>query len=100
MINIPLTAGASNADVTFRSQLGENTVVFRQLYRTLTGKWMISATIDSAPIFNGVMLLVGGDLLQSFNISDSFGKLYLIGEDPTLDTLGVTSQLIWVAPNE
>ena len=100
MIEIPLSSGASNADVTFRAQLGENTVEFRQIYRTLLKKWTISGSIDNVQIFSGVILLVGGDLVSSFGISSNFGRLYLTGEDPTLDTLGVTSKLIWVAPDE
>ena len=97
-LQIPLKSGASFANYNFSVQLGDNLVDFTQLYRTLTGKWSLSASIDGVPIFSGVMLLVGVNLVQCFNIGDSFGALYLTGDDPTLDSLGVSSSLVWVSP--
>ena len=100
MIGIPLKSGAQYADHTFVIQLGDNLVSFRQLYRTLLGQWMLSASIDDVPLFDGVMLEPFGNLTQAWNIEQTFGALILMGESPTLDNIGIANTLVWVAPNE
>lgn len=97
---IPLSGGSVSSDLTFRVQLGQNLLEIRQLYRTLLGDWMISGSIDGVSVFDGVMLLVGDDLISTYNISTTFGKLYFTGEPATIDNLGVANQLVWVSPDE
>ncbi len=99
-ILIPMSGGAVNSDATFSIQLGDNLVTFRQLYRTLAGKWALSASVDGVTIFSEIILLVGGDMLAPFNIKETFGGLYLVGDDPSLDTLGVTNSLVWWSSDE
>jgi hypothetical protein len=97
---IPLSGGSVNSDVTFRVQLGDNLVEFRQNYRTVTGVWSLGANIEDITLFEGVILLPGSDLVSHWNIGDTFGQLVMVGDTPTIDNLGSANSLVWLSPDE
>lgn len=98
MTVIPLVGGATNAHQTFQIQLGDNTVQFNVNYLTTRSLWMCDLSVEGVTVAAGVMLLVGDELLQSYNAG--IGRLVMTGTDPTLDDLGTNNKLVWVSDDE
>ena len=94
MITLPLRKGAANAHYTFNIQLGENFLEFTLNYITLAGPaWSVDIRRDDVLLAAGAMLESGADILENYEAG--IGKLYFIGEDVTLDNLGVDNKLVW-----
>lgn len=93
---IPLIGGSANAHQTFEIQLGENLVEFNLNY-VQSGQWELNLSISDEVIASGLMLEPNCDILQSHSNLD-IGQLIFVGEDTTLDNLGISNTLTWVSP--
>ena len=38
--------------------------------------------------------------MACYNVRDTFGQLFFVGEEATLDNLGKDNKLVWVSPDE
>ena len=94
MITLPLRTGAANAHYTFDIQLGDNFLEFTLNYITLAGPaWSVDIRREGVLLVAGAMLESGANILENYEAD--IGKLYFIGEDVTLDNLGVDNKLVW-----
>lgn len=48
----------------------------------------------------GVMLEGGVDIVSMYNITNTFGQLFFVGDEATLDNLGEDNKLVWFATDE
>ena len=95
MITIPLRGGAVNAHQKFNVQLGDNFLEFTLNYITLAGPaWSVDVRREGELLIAGAMLEPGADIAQNYEAG--IGKLYFIGENVTLDNLGINNTLVWV----
>lgn len=95
MTQIPLKGGAQNSHQIIDIQLGDNLVELRLNYQQ-TGQWSVDLYIDDLPVALGAMLEPNADIIEAFKLD--IGKLIFVGDDTTLDNLGVNNSLVWVAP--
>lgn len=95
MLEIPLSGGAVNAHQTFSCLLGENELDFRLDYMAYIDvpAWSMTISKDNEILVAGLLLKAGCDMLKPYNLG--IGSLELIGDDPTLDNLGVNNKLVW-----
>jgi hypothetical protein len=99
ILAIPLEGGSVNAHQIITVQLGENLVDLNLNYLQ-AGQWSMNVTREGVRLFSGVMLTTNCDILQEFNVADSFGRMVVTGSKPTLDNLGIDNTLSWVSPDE
>lgn len=101
MIEIPLRAGVENAHQRFTQRLGQVLAEFRVDYVSYanTPYWVMSVFQDGAPIAQGIPLNAGADLLANQDVGD-FGVLVFVGEEATLDNLGIANNLVWLPSDE
>lgn len=100
MKEIPLNGGAQNAHQSFTVNLGGKEINFRLDYLTYVENpaWNLNLSVDGESIVEGLLLKCGCDILAPYQLG--IGKLVMIGDEPTLDNLGVRNSLIWVAEDE
>lgn len=108
---IPISGGEANANQEISVQLGDNYVDLSIRYLQYN-QWVMDVLPNgetSLPthvvngeefIFSAVFLQGGMDMLSVYNVSNQFGQLFLVGEEPTLDNLGSENKLIWFSPDE
>lgn len=89
---IPLEGGAANASQLFRIVLGGKLYTFTLTYRTLLQQWSLDCYLSEGTVFLGVILCGGTNLTALY---PEFGKLSIVGLEPTLDNLGVANRLVW-----
>lgn len=96
MIEIPLANGSANAHQEFSLQLGDNYLDFEINYLTYidTPGWTMNIKRDGTPLVMGAMLVPGADVICSYRAN--IGLFVFVGDEPTLDNLGVTNHLVWV----
>lgn len=94
-MEIPLSRGSVNAHQNFNSQLGDNLIEFEINYLQ-SGQWSMNLSREGVPLAAGVMLEPGTDVIQSYTLG--IGQLIFVGQDTTLDNLGLDNHLVWVAP--
>lgn len=94
-IQIPLVGGSVNAHQTFTMALGGRTLDFTLNYiETLEQpQWSMDISENGQALISGATLEPSRDVIRVYNAG--IGKLYFIGEEVTLDNLGVDNQLIW-----
>jgi hypothetical protein len=97
---IALDGGAANAFHSVDALLGENYVTLRLSYVTSVAAWAMDVLQDGVPLFAGIMLRVNADMLSSWHVTETFGAMTLIGDEPTIDNLGTGCFLVWSAPDE
>lgn len=97
---IPLVGGATNAHQQFEIQLGDNLITFEIDYRTVTNRWSMNLLIEGERIVNGASLTPGSDVIAHWNLRESIGRLIFVGDEVTLDNLGLNNTLVWVSPDE
>ena len=97
---IALSGGVANAFQTVNANLGGNAVTLRLSYVTLLDSWAMDIYQEGAPLFAGIMLLVNADMLEAWNVRDSFGAMTMVGVEPTLDNLGKANVLVWTPPDD
>lgn len=99
MINIPLLNGASNAHQSFSIQLGDNFLTFVINYVTEAGPaWSVDISREGVLLISGAMLEPNAIITDNYNAN--IGKLVFVGDDVTLNNLGVDNNLVWVADYE
>lgn len=92
---IPLEGGSANAHQTFSLQLGENFLDFELNYLQ-TGQWSMNILQAGVIIAAGAMLEPNCDIISAYDID--IGQLIFLGDNTTLDNLGQSNYLNWVAP--
>jgi hypothetical protein len=97
MIEIPLSNGSSNAHQQFNARVGDNLLTFQVNYisYTDTPAWSMNILQDGAVLIHGAMLVPGADIATSYRAG--IGRFVFVGDEPTLDNLGVNNHLVWVA---
>jgi len=88
---IKLSGGAVNAHSKFNVQLGKNNADFALNYSDPEDVpcWSVDISVNGADIINGMMLE------PSSEIKTSIGTFFFIGDEVTLDNLGINNNLIW-----
>ena len=97
---IGLTGGVGNTFQSLDVNLGGEALNLRLSYVTSIAAWAMDIYQSGAPLYAGIMLRVNADMLESWNVRDTFGAMTLIGDEPTLDNLGTGNLLVWTPPDE
>tara|TARA_R110002124_G_scaffold168820_1_gene336366 strand:+ start:313 stop:612 length:300 start_codon:yes stop_codon:yes gene_type:complete len=99
MITIPLLSGANNAHQQFTFQLGDNFLQFTVNFVTLTGpSWSVDISREGVELISGAMLEPNAIITDNYNAD--IGRLIFVGDDVTLDNLGVDNKLVWLSDDE
>ncbi len=99
MQTIPLSGGAVNAHQVFSVQLGANFIEFKLDYITRSetdsnfAPWVLDLSIEGELLVAGLALLPGSNIIDAYNLG--IGSLYFVGDQPTLENLGSSNQLVW-----
>jgi hypothetical protein len=108
---IPLSGTKQYAQYSQYVSLGDYSYELRFSYQQ-NGQWLMyiiadgdvgdipTYTADEVTYVAEVMLEGGVDLMACYNVRDTFGQLFFVGEEATLDNLGSDNKLVWVSPNE
>ena len=100
---IPLSGGIENGFIEFSIVLNQINYDMTLLYKPVLGCWTLSILREETALARGIRLVMGSNLMQSYsdqfirdrNKGDLFGSLYVVGFEPTLHNLGVSSKLVW-----
>lgn len=97
MIEIPLSNGSANAHQTFNVELGGKYLSFELNYLSYLSVpgWTMNITRDGTPLVTGAMLVPGADVVANYRAD--IGLLVFVGDEPTLDNLGIDNHLLWVS---
>ena len=97
---IPLNGGVEYSHQTFVVNIAEREITFKLDYCGYvdTPFWNLDLYENGEPLVEGLTLQGGCDLIAPYHLG--LGKLFLVGDEPTLDNLGVSNSLLWVAENE
>jgi hypothetical protein len=99
MITIPLLSGANNAHQQFTFQLGDNFLQFTVNFVTLAGpSWSVDVSREGVELISGAMLEPNAIISDGYNAG--IGRLIFVGDDVTLDNLGVDNKLVWLSDDE
>jgi hypothetical protein len=99
MITIPLLSGANNAHYSFDKQLGDNFLQFTVNFVTLAGpSWSVDISREGVELISGAMLEPNAIISDGYNAG--IGRLIFVGDDVTLDNLGVDNKLVWLSDDE
>jgi hypothetical protein len=99
MIQIPLLGGAVNAHQVFSIQLGDNFLQFTLNYVTIAGPaWSVDIDREGVRLMSGAMLEPGAIITEYHELD--IGRLIFVGNDVTLDNLGIENALLWAADDE
>ena len=97
---IALSGGPGRTFQALDVNLGGNAVALHLSYVTLLDSWAMDIYQDGVPLYAGIMLLVNADMLEAWNVRDTFGAMTMVGAEPTLDNLGKANVLVWTPPDE
>lgn len=97
MQEIPLSCGAVNSHQNFITKINNVSLTFDINYCGYvdTPFWSMSISQDGTVLAQGITLVPGCDVLQNYDAG--IGRLVFVGEEATLDNLGVDNHLVWVA---
>lgn len=97
MTEIPLGAGSANAHQSFSMRLGDNLLDFTVNYITYTDTpaWSVDIYRDGTAMALGAMLVPGADIVAGYGVN--IGRFIFIGDEVTLENLGIDNHLVWVA---
>ncbi len=97
MIEIPLSNGAINAHQSFNCRVGDNNLSFEVdfISYTDTPAWTMRIKQDGSVLVDGAMLVPGADITTAYRAG--IGRFVFVGDEVTLDNLGVDNHLVWVA---
>lgn len=97
MIEIPLSNGSANAHQTFSVELGGKYLSFELNYLSYLNApgWTMNIKRDNTPLVTGAMLVPGVDVVANYRAD--IGLLLFVGDEPTLDNLGIDNHLLWVS---
>lgn len=99
MLTIPLVGGAVNAHQQFSVQLGDNFLEFRLNFVTRSqadsdfAPWVLDILREGVLLVAGAALVPGSDIIEHFGAD--IGKLFFVGDQPTLDNLGAANALVF-----
>lgn len=108
---IPLSGTKQYAQYSQYVSLGEYSYELKFSYQQ-SGQWLLyiiadgdvgdipTYTVDEITYVAEVMLEGGDDLMDCYNVRDTFGQLFFVGTEATLDNLGKDNKLVWVSPDE
>ena len=98
MIEIKLPNGAEQAHYTTAIRLGDNllTLVFNYLSYQDTPMWVMDILRDGTLICSGVNLASGSEITLTDNLPEDIGRFFFVGDDATLDNLGIENHLVWL----
>lgn len=106
-----LTGGEANAHQTISIQLGDYFLDMQLNYQQ-NGQWLFyllpngdngelpTFTIDDTDYVAMGFLEPGMDMIAPYNLQSYIGQLFLYGDEPTLDNLGVNNKLVWIPADE
>ncbi len=96
MQEIPLSNGSTNAHQKFSLNIGDNYLDFEVNYisYTDTPAWTMNIFRDGSPLVMGAMLVPGADIINGYHAD--IGRFVFVGDEVTLDNLGVSNHLVWV----
>lgn len=96
MIEIPLSNGSANAHQRFSVTLGDNYLNFEIDYLSYldTPGWSMNILRDGTYLVSGAMLVPGADVISTYRAG--IGRLVFVGEEVTLNNLGIDNHLVWV----
>lgn len=96
MIEIPLSNGSANAHQRFGVTLGDNYLNFEIDYLSYldTPGWSMNILRDGTYLVSGAMLVPGADIISTYRAG--IGRLVFVGEEVTLNNLGIDNHLVWV----
>lgn len=96
MIEIPLSNGSANAHQRFGVTLGDNYLNFEIDYLSYldTPGWSMNILRDGTYLVSGAMLVPGADVISTYHAG--IGRLVFVGEEVTLNNLGIDNHLAWV----
>lgn len=96
MVEIPLSAGTTNAHQRFSIQLGVNLIDFEIDYISYLDNpaWSMNLYRDGSPLVKGAMLEPGCDVIANYRAK--IGLLIFVGDPVTIDNLGIANHLVWV----
>lgn len=97
MTEIPLSSGSANAHQRFGIQLGDNYLDFQIDYLSYLDKpaWTMNILRDGTYLVTGAMLVPGADVINGYRAG--IGRLVFVGDEVTLDNLGIDNHLVWVS---
>lgn len=100
MKEILISGGAENAHQTFTANLGGKELTFRLDFMTYVENpaWNLDISMKGETLVCGLLLKCGVDLLKPYHLG--IGKLVMVGDEPTLQNLGVQNSLVWIAEDE
>ena len=99
MKTLPLKAGAANAHQKFTVQLGDNLLLFIVNYITVEGPaWSVDISREGVTLISGAMLEPNAVITDNYEAG--IGRLVFVGDEVTLDNLGVNNKLVWVSDDE
>ena len=95
MIEIPLRNGAEYANHQFIVTLGDNQILIKQEFLSYldTPQWVISVYRESLPVVLSKPLVPNVEITSQSKIG--IGRIVFVGNEATLDNLGVDNKLIW-----
>lgn len=95
MIQIPLRNGSGNAHQRFSMRLGASFLNFEINYISYADvpAWSMDIYRDGTPMVLGTMLVPGANITSNYR--SNIGNFYFVGDEPTIDNLGVNNQLVW-----
>ncbi len=98
MLTIPLKAGAVNSHLTFTIALGDESFTMVQNHVTPLGRgaWSLDVWLDGERIKSGLML----EPNAIYKLPDGYGRLAFVGDESTLDNLGIANSLVWISDDE
>lgn len=97
---IPLTGGAVNAHQVINILLGSNFLDITLDYRTIIEQWSIKIEQNGIVLVPSVMLEPNINILQNYpELVNSIGSIFFVGDEATLDNLGVNNSLVWESPS-
>jgi hypothetical protein len=99
---LPLT---TDCPQSFNCQLGDVTYQFNLIWNDRSSVWMLDIlnAATQVPIISGLALVLGADLLEKYALG--IGAFVLVdetgtGTEATLTSLGSSTNLYWVSPDE
>lgn len=97
MIEIPLRAGDTNTHQRFSLRLEDNLLEFRINYLSYleSPAWSMDILRDGTYLVAGAMLEPNAEVTRGYRAK--IGRFFFIGDNVTLDNLGINNKLVWTA---
>jgi len=109
---IPLSGGIANSSYSQYVSLGDFSLQLNINYQQ-NGQWYMDIVADGdvgeVPVTTiddldyialGVMLESGVDIVGMYGISKTFGQLFFVGDEATLNNLGSDNSLVWYSSDD